>query len=244
MAVSASDQRVCQDVYEVLCHDVRLDTTNLSVRVQNGIVHLTGTVPHYIQKAVATQLVERIRGVRGVQNDLQVVLTRLVTDSEIAAAVRGHLQRDARFDRPEQIRVRVAHGVVTLDGSAASHAQVLAAYEDAWSAPGVVDVKSTVFVHPPKRPDPRIADDVRSALAATHPSTTRTSGCTPRTERCFCAAQSPATTRSNRPWPRLGVCQASLASITASPSPRCWIMKHRRNVGTVSGANHTAEASR
>lgn len=165
MAVSASDQRVCQDVYEVLRHDVRLDPTNLSVQVQNRIVHLSGTVPHYIQKAVATQLVDRVKGVRGVQNDLQVVLTRLVTDSEIAAVVRGNLLRDARIDRPELIHVRVAHGVVTLDGSTANHAQVLAAYEDAWAAPGVVDAKSTVFVHPPKRPDPQIADDVRSALA-------------------------------------------------------------------------------
>jgi len=99
------------------------------------------------------------------QNDLHVVLTRLETDSEIAAAVRGNLQRDARIDRPEQIRVRVAHGVVTLDGSATSHAQALAAHEDAWAAPGVVDVKSTVFVHPTKRPDSQIADDVRAALA-------------------------------------------------------------------------------
>jgi osmotically-inducible protein OsmY len=69
---SRSDDRVQEDVCSRLADDDYLDATNIEVKVENGEVVLTGTVNDREQKRRAEDLVERISGVRDVENRIKV----------------------------------------------------------------------------------------------------------------------------------------------------------------------------
>jgi len=167
MAATYSDTEVRQNVVDEIRHDVRIDSTNVTVDVHNGVVHLFGTVPTYFQKITAGQDAQRIKGVRDVINDLVVTLVAPWTDQEIANTVRANLARDVRIVNPGEINVSVVNGVVTLTGTVGTYTEKTDAADDAWTAPGVVDVVNNITVVPPyTRGDADIAADVRQALAS------------------------------------------------------------------------------
>ena len=167
MAVTVSDTQIRQDILDEVRHDVRIDATNVTVDVNSGVVHLFGTVPTYFQKITTGENARRIKGVRNVVNDLVVTLVAPWTDEEIANTVRANLARDVRIASPGQISVSVVNGVVSLSGTVSTYAEKSDAADDAWTAPGVVDVVNNITVVPPfRRSDADVAADVRGALTA------------------------------------------------------------------------------
>lgn len=167
MAVTYPDNQVKQDVLDDVRHDVRIDSTNISVDVQNGVVHFNGSVPTYFQKITAGNDAEQIKGVRGVVNSLAVSLTSPWSDTEITNTVQANLSRDVRLPNPGGVFANVKNGVVTLTGAVTTFAQKTAADDDAWTAPGVVDVVNEISVVPAyTRNAADIGADVRTALAS------------------------------------------------------------------------------
>jgi len=167
MAVSYTDSQIRQDVLDDVRHDVRIDATHIGVDVNDGVVRLTGAVSTYFQKITAGADAQRIKGVRGVVNDLVVTLVTPWSDEEIENTVRANLARDVRLPNPADVFIQVKNGVVTLTGTVGTFAQKTAADDDAWTAPGVVDVVNDVSVVPPyTRRDLDVAADVRTALDA------------------------------------------------------------------------------
>ncbi len=165
MAITFTDQEIRQNVWDEISHDVRIDSSNITVTVTDGIVYLDGTVPTYSQKVIAAQDARRIKGVVDVVNNLVVRLPRVWTDEEIRDTIRRNLDRDVRITTPSNIHVAVSGGVVTLTGTVPSYGQKTAAADDAWAAPGVVDVINDIVVAPPsRRTDAEIEADVRRAL--------------------------------------------------------------------------------
>lgn len=75
MAVTAVDHWIRQHVLESLRHDRRIDASRVGVDVRYGVVHLSGVVPTYAERAIAGDLVRRIHSVVDVQNDLIVAAT-------------------------------------------------------------------------------------------------------------------------------------------------------------------------
>ncbi|MET0536054.1 MAG: BON domain-containing protein [Steroidobacter sp.] len=67
-----SDERVREEVCDCLADDDRLDASNIDVVVKEGEVQLSGTVNSRDDKRWAEILVERISGVKEVQNSLRV----------------------------------------------------------------------------------------------------------------------------------------------------------------------------
>jgi osmotically-inducible protein OsmY len=166
MAV-AIDARIQQDVRDEIRHDARIDSTNVTVDVSDGVVDLRGTVPTYFQKITAGSDAQRIKGVRDVRNDLVVTLVAPWTDAEIANTVRANLARDVRIQSPSQIDASVTNGVVRLSGTVGTYSQKSAAEDDAWTTPGAVDVTNAIVVTSPvPRDDDAIAKDVHAALNA------------------------------------------------------------------------------
>jgi osmotically-inducible protein OsmY len=166
MAITA-DARIQQDILDEIRHDVRIDSSNVTVEVNDGAAHLRGTVPTYYQKITAGSDAQRIKGVRDVHNDLVVTLVAPWTDAEIANTVRANLARDVRISNPSQIDMSVVDGIVTLNGKVGTSAQKSDAEDDAWTAPGVVAVVNNITVTPPvTRADDAIVKDVRDALDA------------------------------------------------------------------------------
>jgi osmotically-inducible protein OsmY len=165
MAITYTDAEVRQNVWDEISHDVRIDSSNITVNVVDGIVYLNGTVPTYSQKITAAQDARRIKGVLDVVNNLTVSLPRVWNDPEIHDTIRRNLTRDVRITNPSSIYVAVNNGVVTLSGAVPTYDQKVAAADDAWAAPGVVDVLNDIVVSPPrKRSNAEIEADVRDAL--------------------------------------------------------------------------------
>ena len=67
-----SDERIREDANDRLTDDPWIDARRVSVGVENGEVTLTGTVPSREAKRRAEDCIDRISGVRHVQNNLRI----------------------------------------------------------------------------------------------------------------------------------------------------------------------------
>jgi hypothetical protein len=67
-----SDQRIQEEVCEMLARDPRIDATETSVSVQEGIVTLSGSVEDRTTKRMAEDAIENISGVKDIRNELSV----------------------------------------------------------------------------------------------------------------------------------------------------------------------------
>jgi osmotically-inducible protein OsmY len=73
--INSSNRRLMTDINSALLMHPRLDATNIKVTPENtqvGIFHLSGTVPSEDHKKVAGEVARKVRGVKYVDNDLQV----------------------------------------------------------------------------------------------------------------------------------------------------------------------------
>jgi len=66
------DARIHDDVCDALTDDDALDAGDITVSVQDGVVKLSGTVPHRLMKRLAEDLSEACAGVRDVENALRM----------------------------------------------------------------------------------------------------------------------------------------------------------------------------
>jgi len=67
-----SDERIREDVSELLTQHGQIDASEFEVTVENGEVTLNGAVDSRRTKRLAEDVVERVRGVRDVHNRLRV----------------------------------------------------------------------------------------------------------------------------------------------------------------------------
>ena len=70
-----SDDRIQEEVNDLLTWDGQIDASDILVEVQDGVVTLSGAVPDRDQKRRAGRMVENVIGVMDVNNELQI--TRL-----------------------------------------------------------------------------------------------------------------------------------------------------------------------
>jgi hypothetical protein len=68
-----SDERVKEMIHEALTDHEHIDATHITVDVKSGEVVLTGTVDDRNAKRLAEDIVERVSGVKDVQNQLRVL---------------------------------------------------------------------------------------------------------------------------------------------------------------------------
>ena len=90
------------------------DASGIGVSAKDGVVTLTGYIDTYGGKLAAERAAKRVRGVRGVANDLEVRLKIGRTDADIARdAVRA---LELRATVPATVQAVVHEGHVTLTG--------------------------------------------------------------------------------------------------------------------------------
>jgi hypothetical protein len=90
-----SDERVREDVSEVLFRDPEIDATEVEVQVQNGEVTLTGKVEDRHQKRLAEDIAEQIPGVTDVHNQLKI-------DRGFFAKLFGRGEEDRESEREQE----------------------------------------------------------------------------------------------------------------------------------------------
>jgi osmotically-inducible protein OsmY len=111
------DNEIRRDVEEELRWSPDVDETDVAVKVNDGVVSLTGFVRSYFEKYRAEDAAKRIGGVAAVANDIEVrpVAEDYRLDPEIArsavAAIRAELPAIV-----ENTKIVVNNGRVTLEG--------------------------------------------------------------------------------------------------------------------------------
>ena len=114
VTLTDTDVRVRDAVLRQLEWDPQVDASGVGVTAKAGVVTLTGYIDTYAGKLAAERAVKRVRGVRGVANDIDVRLKLPRTDTDIANDVVRALE--ARLTVPEGVKAVVHDGHVTLTG--------------------------------------------------------------------------------------------------------------------------------
>jgi hypothetical protein len=66
------DKRIQEDVCQALLESPEVDASEISVEVENACVYLRGEVEYRSFKKAAEQVVEKVSGVRNIQNEIRV----------------------------------------------------------------------------------------------------------------------------------------------------------------------------
>jgi osmotically-inducible protein OsmY len=116
-AATRTDQQIQADVLDELKWEARVQPNEIGVAVKEGVVTLTGWVDSLQKKWAAEEAALRVRGVRGVANDIEVRLPTMAerTDADIATAALAALKWDALVP-DDRVKVTVSKGWVTLEG--------------------------------------------------------------------------------------------------------------------------------
>jgi len=136
-----SDEQILRLVRRALLYDPATDSYEIIVKVQGGIVTLSGRVDSWQEKKLCEQVAKSVNGVRGIRNDITVVYRERRPDREIEADVKGRLKWDAWIE-DALINVEVNGGQVTLTGKVGSAVEKSQAEADAWVA-GVQSVDAS-----------------------------------------------------------------------------------------------------
>jgi len=112
-----ADSEIAHDVIEELRWTPAVDETDISVKVTQGVVALTGFVKSFDEAHAAERAVKRVAGVRALANDLVVRLAAgdTLSDPEIARAAADAIELELPHSA-HLIRVVVQDGHVTLEG--------------------------------------------------------------------------------------------------------------------------------
>jgi osmotically-inducible protein OsmY len=139
--VTRSDAQIRMDIEEALLMDPAAGSYDIDVSVRDGVATLSGTVDSWAEKQIARRVASDVKGVRDVDNQIEVEYAVERPDDEISAEIQKRLLWDARVD-DALIKVAVNGGKVTLSGTVGSAAERTRAAGDAWVS-GVHEVDTS-----------------------------------------------------------------------------------------------------
>ena len=146
---TGTDDSIRRDVEAELAWEPGLVSTDIAVKVKNGVVTLTGFTRNYADKYTAERVAKRVLGVKAVANDIEVKLPsgsdRL--DSEIAHDAVTALKRELPVSS-EHIKAVIRNGWITLEGNVQWDFQRRMAEGAVRRIPGVKGVSNLITVKP------------------------------------------------------------------------------------------------
>jgi osmotically-inducible protein OsmY len=140
-----TDQEVAKTVRHALEWDVLVPDTKIHSTVTNGYVTLNGEVESWADQTAAGFAVERLAGVKGVDNRIEIKPKTRVDSEKIRTAIEGTLERQAEREA-DRIGVKVQDGFVTLTGTVRSWTEKNAVHNVAAFTPGVRVVNDLLLV--------------------------------------------------------------------------------------------------
>ena len=144
-----SDNALRQDIVDELEFEPSIDAAEIGVAVKNGIVTLSGHVATYAEKITAESVVRRVKGVKGIAEELEVrpAGTHRTADDEIAKRAVETIKWSTSV--PEgAVQVMVQKGWVTLSGEVSWWYQKTAAVDAVNGLAGVTGVSNHIDIKP------------------------------------------------------------------------------------------------
>lgn len=137
------DPEIARDAVAAIKGQLPHEWENIKVIVKGGWVTLEGEVEWNFQRDNAESAVRRLRGVKGVGNQINV--TPKVMASEVKRKIDEAFRRSAEIDA-NRVTVETSGSEVVLMGSVRSWAERQEAQRAAWAAPGVTRVDNRITV--------------------------------------------------------------------------------------------------
>lgn len=147
------DKVLRQLIIDELDFEPSIDAANIGVAVKKGVVTLTGHVGSYVEKRTAERAVQKIKGVLGVAQEIEVryPFDKKTSDDEIVKRALSIIDWNTQI--PEKtIKVKVQKGWVTLTGEVEWQYQQLAAESAVRRLSGVVGVSNQIEIKPHIQP--------------------------------------------------------------------------------------------
>lgn len=154
---SAKDAWIDGKAESVLLFKGNLNTFDINTDVRDGKVILTGKVDTDVDKALATELVESLEGVKAVDNRLTVVtpdndvdekwnsFAKDMRDAKVVTVIKTRLLLESTITGAD-IDVHAQQGIVTLSGQVGSHRERDLAIAIAKNTDDVEDVVSELSI--------------------------------------------------------------------------------------------------
>jgi osmotically-inducible protein OsmY len=143
------DSKLKQDVIDELDFEPSIDTAGIGVAVEDGMVTLSGHVPTYAQKDMAEQVASRVKGVKGIAQEIEVrpAGTGQTADDQIAKRAVATIGWNTSIPKGA-IQVKVQKGWVTLTGKVDWQYQRSAAADSVRALGGVLGVSNQIEISP------------------------------------------------------------------------------------------------
>ena len=158
-----TDAQLKNDVIEELRWEPTVTASDINVATHNGVVTLSGTVPHYAEKCAAERATQRVEGVKAIAEEMEVHPIGIYErkDSDIAEAVVTSLRLHVWV--PKQVHATVENGWVTLTGSVTCGYERNSAQDCVRYLPGVKGVSNNITLKPSVQPI-AVKDAIEKAL--------------------------------------------------------------------------------
>ncbi len=144
-----SDNALRQDIVDELEFEPSIDAADIGVAVKNGVVTLSGHVATYAEKITAESVVRRVKGVKGIAEEIEVrpTGTHRTADDEIAKRAIETIKWSTSV--PEgMVQVMVEKGWITLSGEVGWWYQKTAAADAVKGLAGVTGVSNHIELKP------------------------------------------------------------------------------------------------
>jgi osmotically-inducible protein OsmY len=146
--VARTDEEIYKDVMDALLENPATDAHEIKASVTDGVVTLTGAVDSWQEKQLCAQVVKGVKGIKDIENEVEVEYEGKRPDGEIEADIENRLAWDVWVD-DALVTVTVKNGRVTLTGVVKSLDAREAAGQLARNTVGVWRVKNHLRVRPP-----------------------------------------------------------------------------------------------
>lgn len=160
-----TDADLKRDIEGELAWDPAVRATTIGVAVKDGVVTLTGHIETHAEKHAAEKALRRVAGVKAIALELDVRLSpeHRRSDTDIAVAAEQSLKWNTLV--PDQVRLTVDKGWVTLRGEVEWDFQRRSAEKAVRSLTGVVGISNEITLKAsavkPANLQSRIADALK-----------------------------------------------------------------------------------
>ncbi len=158
-----TDVQLKNDVIEELRWEPAVTASDINVAAHDGVVTLSGRVPHYAEKLAAERATQRVEGVKAIAEEIAVhpIGAFERKDSDIGQSVATSLRWHVWV--PGHVQATVENGWVTLAGSVTWEFQRTSAEDCVRYLAGVKGVSNNITLTPGAQPT-AIKDSIVKAL--------------------------------------------------------------------------------